>query len=77
MTAKAEQAKKRDLLHADAMGAALRRGGKSRGAYLLWLDEHIRDAKADVEYQGRSSDHLRLAAYVGARKAFTDEFYPT
>jgi hypothetical protein len=55
---------------------AVRRGGKQRGAYLQWLDKEIKEAQADVEYQGKSSDHLRLATLRYVRKAFTDEFYP-
>jgi hypothetical protein len=48
---------------------ALRRGGKSRGAYLMWLDIEIRTAKVH-------GDHNAIEALVKARKAFTDEFYP-
>jgi hypothetical protein len=45
---------------------AVRRGGKSRGAYLQWLDNAIATA----------SDFIEEEALRVARKAFTDEFYP-
>jgi hypothetical protein len=45
---------------------AVRRGGKSRGAYLQWLDERIKDSTHSYERN----------AFVWARKSFTDEFYP-
>jgi hypothetical protein len=47
-------------------GVAVRRGGKSRGAYLQWLDERIKDSTHSYERN----------AFVWARKSFTDEFYP-
>jgi hypothetical protein len=53
------------IRHMEA-AVAVRRGGKSRGAYLQWLDNAIATA----------SDFIEEEALCVARKAFTDEFYP-
>ena len=50
---------------------ALRRGGKSKGAYLQWLDNKI----AWTKERWDEPPHA-LEALIEARKAFTDEFYP-
>jgi hypothetical protein len=60
--------------------AAVRRGGKSRGAYLQWLDNEIKAAKESYEQAPNklSKQHTvgHWEALARARKSFTDEFYP-
>jgi hypothetical protein len=49
----------------------LRGAGKSRGAYLLWLDNRIAIVRSFND-----EPPLVLEALQEAREAFTKEFYP-